>query len=806
MTAGSEPGASTVVAPAAAAGPGTAAAGDLERARGRPASYRHPADVVRVLAGLSAVGLLSILAAGGALSRVERTAFRIVNELPDWLDGPLRGVTQAGWLGAVPVAAAAAVALRRRRIAIDITLAGVGAWVLAKAVKDLAHRGRPGVLLDDVILRGVPAAGHGFVSGHAAVAAALATIAATQVDRRARRALWTLVWLVAVARVYSGAHFPLDVLGGAALGWTVAAAVRLARGTPGRRLPVEVLADGLTAAGLDPSGLRPLLADARGSQPFVIDGGGGGFVKVVGPDQRDADLLFRVGRWLAFREVGDEAPLATPKQQIEHEAYLLLAAARAGARVPNLLATGSAGDGAWFLAEQQVPGADAASRDWLGDEILADAWGQVATLRRARIAHRDLRLANVFVDDHDQVWLLDFGFAQAGAGNDQLAHDVAELIASSASSVGAQRAAAAAVAGVGIEALEAAAPLLQPLALSTATRRGLARQPGLLDEIHQALAAVGVTAEPRPLLRLRLRPAALSAVAIAGYATHHVLVAAVGASAVAAQLGQTRWRWVAVLAVLTALQYAFAAAALGAAATRSLALGRAMASHLASAFAARATLRADASAQARAALLCSHGSKLSDANDAVEVTRASGLVVHVTGLVATAGAASAAGIRVVEPPRAATLVIAALVVSAVAGAVAWLPASRRAVARVTLDRVRQAGRLLAHPRRQRLVAAQLGVTVSLAVGFLAALRAGSVDVATMAALALYFAATAVSAAGPLPGGLGVVEPALAAGLMGLGTPAAQAVAVVVIFRAVTYWLPLIPGALAFARLRRRDCC
>jgi len=603
------------------------------------ARYRHPGDIFRVITGLAVLAWLTVVAAGGALTRPERDAFRLLNDLPGWLDGPLRVVTQAGWVGAVPVAAAVALVFRRRRLAVDLTIAGAAAWVLAKVVKDLAHRGRPGVLVEDVILRGVPATGHGFVSGHAAVAAALATIASSQVSRRTRRMLWALVWLVAAARVYSGAHLPLDVLGGAALGWTLGAGVHLLRGTAARPPAVARIAEALTAVGVHILTLRPLHADARGSVPFVGAGTGGEvFVKAVGRDQRDADLLFRVGRWLAFREVGDEAPLATAKQQIEHEAYLLLAAARAGARVPELLTTAEADDGVWLLAERRVQGSDASAAGELGDDVLADIWRQVAALRAARIAHRDLRLTNVVIDREARAWLVDFGFAQAGATDDQLARDVAELVASTATTVGAPRAVAAALAAIGPEALRRAAPFVQPLALSTATRRRLAAQPGALDALRHAMAGLGASVEPRPLLRVRLRPGMLVAVAAGGYVTHHLLIGAAGASGVASLLADSRWRWLVAAAVAGSLQFLFAALALTAAAGRPLALGRTLASQLASTLASRGSPRGHGSTEVSTAYLCAAGMPTPEAEDAVHLTRAAGLAVHAAALAAALAA------------------------------------------------------------------------------------------------------------------------------------------------------------------------
>lgn len=775
--------------------------------RPQAARYRHPGDIFRVVTGLAVLAWLSVVAAGGALTRPERDAFRLVNDLPGWLDGPVRVVTQAGWIGAVPVVAAVAVLARRRRLAVDLALSGTAAWVLAKVVKDVAHRGRPGVLLEDVILRGVPATGHGFVSGHAAVAAALATVASSDVSRRTRRLLWAVVWAVAAARVYSGAHLPLDVVGGAALGWAIGAGVHLVRGTPGHAPRVATVLAGLTRAGVDVRAVHPLRADARGSVPFVGDGGGGGvFVKAVGRDQRDADLLFRVGRWLAFREVGDEAPLATAKQRIEHEAYLLLAAARAGARVPDLLTTAEADDGVWLLAERRVTGTDASQASTLDDEVLADTWRQAAALRAARIAHRDLRLANVVVGATGEAWLVDFGFAQAGASNDQLARDVAELLASTATAVGAARAVHAARVAVGLDTLREAAPLLQPLALSTATRRRLSAQPGALDELWDAMAAAGAPVEPRRLLRVRLRPAMLVAVAAGGYATHHLLIGAVGASSVGTLLADSRWRWVATATAVGLLPFLFAALALAAAAGRGLALGRTVASQLASTLASRGSPSGHASAEVSTAYLCAAGMPAHEAEDAVGLTRAAGFAVHTIALVAAGGLALAEGIRLAEPPRPAALAVAALAVALVAGALGWIPASRRALVRAAVRRLRLLRRLRADGRSARLLLAQIALTASLAVSFLAALRAVSVSVPIAAAVTLYLASWTLAAGGPLPGGLGVVEPALAAGLMVLGVPAAPAVAAVIVFRAATYWMPLLPAAFAYRRLRRQGCC
>ena len=54
-----------------------------------------------------------------------------------------------------------------------------------------------------------------------------------------------------------------------------------------------------------------------------------------------------------------------------------------------------------------------------------------------------------------------------------------------------------------------------------------------------------------------------------------------------------------------------------------------------------------------------------------------------------------------------------------------------------------------------------------------------------------------------PGGLGVIEVTLVAITVGFGAPRPTAVLAVLGYRIANYWLPLIPGAVAYLRLRLR---
>jgi membrane-associated phospholipid phosphatase len=161
------------------------------------------------------------------VSSFEADIFAAVNGLPDWLYGPVWVVMQLGAIGvACVVGVVVGLALRRPVLAVVFVVAPILAWWAAKVVKDVVERGRPAAEGLAVAFRGTVADGYGYVSGHSAVAFALATVVAPHIPGRWRIAPYALATLVALARVYVGAHLPLDVIGGAALGIVVGEVVR----------------------------------------------------------------------------------------------------------------------------------------------------------------------------------------------------------------------------------------------------------------------------------------------------------------------------------------------------------------------------------------------------------------------------------------------------------------------------------------------------------------------------------------------------------------------------------------------------
>jgi undecaprenyl-diphosphatase len=168
------------------------------------------------------------------LTDVERDVFESINHLSNVLSGPVQAVMLFGVFAAIPVTAVVAMIFRRFRLAAVLLAAGCLAYALAKLAKPVVDASRPLAVLPntDVIVRGAVAQGLGYPSGHSAVSAALAFAALPYLNGRYRWLILLIPLVVGFARIYVGAHLPLDVIGGWAIGVGSAFIVHLIAGRP----------------------------------------------------------------------------------------------------------------------------------------------------------------------------------------------------------------------------------------------------------------------------------------------------------------------------------------------------------------------------------------------------------------------------------------------------------------------------------------------------------------------------------------------------------------------------------------------
>ena len=347
-----------------------------------------------------------------------------------------------------------------------------------------------------------------------AAATAVIVAASPWLSRPWRRTAWLTLLLIVVIRLVTGTALPMELLLAFATGLTVGAAVLVAFGVPDRRIGADGIAERAEGRGPASRSVWPADVVSKGSRPFAAAGADGQrwFIKALGSDQRDADLLYRAYRAVRLRNVGDTRPALSLFQAVEQQALAGVMAERAGVTVPRVDRLIRAGGDTALLVMGWVDGTRWTSfrPSQISDDLLVRLWTDADRLHKAGIAHRSLRAANVMVDQSGQPTIVDFSFSELSATRRQMDLDVAELLASLAALVGEDRAVSTGVKVLGAEGVASAVPLLQPLALSAGTRRAVKRQGGLLTRTRSAAAAASGVENPQMVRVQRVRPCSRS--------------------------------------------------------------------------------------------------------------------------------------------------------------------------------------------------------------------------------------------------------------------------------------------------------
>jgi uncharacterized protein (TIRG00374 family) len=647
-----------------------------------------------------------------------------------------------------------------------------------------------------------------------AVTIAVAVTALPYLSRPLHRLVAFMVALASLAAVVDGTALPVNTISSLALGWGVAAGLHLVTGSPLGLPSTQEIAEWITGLNVTVEGITRAPRQIWGVEELTghDDTGRAIELAVYGRDASDARVLAKLWRFCFYRDSGPTLILDR-LQQVEHEAYLTMMAGRAGVLVPEVLAAGRFGPSRDAALVTRLPDGQAlADADALSDATLDKLLRSVLRLRGAGIAHGALGAETIVVSADGGVCLRDFRCASSSAPAARLDGDLAAALAAVAVRVGTERTAAAAARALDVDAARGALVHLQRSALDPVTVDALHGQKDLLPRLREAVAGAAGIEVPKLAEEKRVSWVNL----VFGIGTLIGIWAIIG---VLADVGQSldvirgaSWGWVALTFVLAQLPMVAEAWSVIGSVPGQLPFGRCVALEISNTFTALAggdvavfAVRvrffqrqgSDAEAAVSSGAIASTSSwtaktllfllSIPFAAGSFHAPTSSGghqeAVWIVVGVVLAAGIAIAVVTLVPRVRRLASSRIRPHLVT-IWGNVKTIATEPRKIFYVL------AGSVLA----QLLVATALGTSLH-AVGEHASL-------ATI--LVVITLASVVGGAVPVPGGLGVVEAGLIAGLTSAGIPQEQAVAAVFIQRLFTAYLPPIWGWFILAWMRRRE--
>jgi len=352
--------------------------------------------------------------------------------------------------------------------------------------------------------------------------AALLTVAGPRSRRRTVRASWNLLWIGMGIAVITGILSLTLVALAVLLGRLIGTATRYVSGVPSERAYGAALVAGIQRAGFEPvrlvrvrdSASRPddelttdlasvaitrqgdhrvyAMATADGERRDVV---------VLDGDRQVLGLLARWWRSLRLRGI-DGRWAVSLRQVAERGALVTYAALSAGVATPRLLGMAEAEDSMLLVHEHlpdTVPLRDVPA-EVLTDEVLDTIWRQLDRAHRAGLAHRALTSDVVLLTTGDSPRALLIGWESGDIASAELARrmDVSQMLAVIALQAGAHRAVASAARVLTDADLATIGPLLQSIALPSATREAVRGHRGLLGEVREALLELLPEADVEP--------------------------------------------------------------------------------------------------------------------------------------------------------------------------------------------------------------------------------------------------------------------------------------------------------------------
>jgi uncharacterized membrane protein YbhN (UPF0104 family) len=771
---------------------------------------RLPADILRCVTAGAEIAILVGLAlvAKATASGVDLDLVTASKKLATGFTTPLYFLASVALL-VLPIVLAGRMIFRRqyRRLA-EAALIGVAAAGLTLALDALLHLSA----LDDMA-KALARQDHepgSPLDAYLAGLVAYITVVGLAGRPRWRTTFWVAIGFYCLASLASsnGLTTAVSLLIALLIGQAVGAGLRFAVGTKSERPTAAEIASALSRMASPVTRIRRMPDTNTDYRRYTAAQRGGGIldVTVFDRDQQTADAIYRIWRGLRLRsQVSSPAPL-TVERAIEKRALMTYALEDAGGAPPRLRALLRVGPEAAVFATDHHPGITLAELpDKPTDGQLGQVFEAVRRLHRRRVTHRSLTAEHILITPNGtgEVMLLEPGDGDVAASDLQLRLDLAQLTAALALLVGPERAAAAARATLGDGEVAGLVPLLQPVVLHRSTRTALRRRKDVLPALRKRLVSNPDTQLPPEQLE-RIRPRTVVTLVASIFAAY-IVIGQLGRVSFAHVLKNSDWRWMLVALALSAASYVGASWSLSGFVLEKLSFRRTLLAQLAGSFVTLVTPAAVGGVALNLRYLNKAKVEPADAAASVGVSQVFAFAMHLTLLVIFAALTGTSHSTSLKPPGWVYIALAVLAAAALVGL--SFPAGRRLVrSRIAPALGQVIPRLLDIAQRPAKLAEGIGgafvVTAAYILCLAASVRAVGGHVALVGVAIVFLTGSALGSVVPTPGGLGAVEAALSAGLTAAGLPGAAAVSAVLLFRLLTFWLPVPVGWGALSYLQR----
>jgi glycosyltransferase 2 family protein len=773
-----------------------------------PDRVRRPADLYRlILALVLLVGGVALgVAAVGTSGAVEQDLADAVSGLPRLL------LTLLTWLGAIgvvllPFVVGADLVVRRRPMQLIQSLgaAVLGAVLVIGLVWSILYG--PLDFLQATLTRANSEGRSSPLDIVIVSTVALLTVADVMGRKWISPLAITVVGATALTGFLSGSVTAAAIVCSLLLGWAIGLAFRYAFGATSTRPPGTEVAKALVATGIPLTRLELLDGNDSGDRHYrgttdtlPVD------VHVIDRDTFGLASARRLLRVLRLRNGFTRPPALTLRAELEHRTLMGLVLAQARIPAPRPVSVCEVGPFAAAIAYVEPVGESLADRgDHLDDDEVTEIWRMVGALQRRRVAHRNLGPNVVMIDKDGRAGLRWVGAGDLAADDVTLRIDVAQLLTTVALSVGPERAVRSAVAELGEDAVVRAAPLLQRVAMTRATREELKEHKDLLATLRDEVVVLRPSEErlePVELRRVTLRGIVMVVgIAVAAY----IVLPQIAQVDFASVISTADWRWALACVACSILTFAGASIALNGAVRIHLNFVKTYMTQLAVAFTGLVAPAAVGNIALNTRYLQTSGLAPAVAGAGVGVAQVAQfcsyfILLLISGVLAGTGPRASftpPPILVAAIPVAVIVLLALLAVPLVRGffTTRILPPIKAAIPQVLA--VFQTPTKLA-----QLIGGALLLDASFVAALLCATRAFGAETSIPATAVVYFAGAIIGSAVPTPGGLGGIEAAMSAGLIAIGVDSGTAVSSVLLYRLATYWLPIPFGWFSLNRLQK----